>query len=673
MTTTPLLTSVALAALLLGGHGAWAAEPGPVTAFPPAYFASAQPYSAFEMIGRLPGFSFDAGDRDVRGLAGAMGNVLIDGKPPTGKQESLEAILRRIPARSVERIELIRAGAPGVDMQGRPLLANVVRVREAVTRGRAEAGLALARGGLVMPSLAAEMSRRGDGRLLELSAKAGREYDPDKGRGPKVRLGPGGDLIQAGSYREDQAVDTASAAAGYEHPLAGGKLRLDGSVRRERTSADIVDAVWLPRAGQELVAERETVDEFELGGRYDRALGERWRLDLLALRHQSRLRSGDTAWEDGDVSATRVESDASETIARAVLRRQGAVVALEFGGEAALNVLDTHSGLSENGVPVLLPAANVRVEERRAEVFALATWRLSPTLTAEVGSRLEVSRLTQTGDSQLEKSFAYPKPRVLLTWSPGPRDQVRLEAERRVGQLDFKDFVSSTSLTSNQVSAGNADLEPDRTWRVSATWERRSKGDAAVVMTLRHDWIEDVIDRTPVRGPGFIFDAPGNIGDGERTEFLLGVSLPLDALMVPGGLLKADLVWRRSRVVDPATGVDRPISDEPPFEGAIHFTQDLPAHGARWGADLVMTQTTDIYRFDEVRRDSAQARLGLFVEFRPAPAWNIRVHADNLTSGRTERRRVQYAGLRGTGALKRTETRSLDFGPSAGVVVQRAF
>ncbi len=47
--------------------------------------------------------------------------------------------------------------------------ARLQRLREAVTRGRAEAGLALARGGLVMPSLAAEMSRRGDGRLLELS------------------------------------------------------------------------------------------------------------------------------------------------------------------------------------------------------------------------------------------------------------------------------------------------------------------------------------------------------------------------------------------------------------------------------------------------------------------------------------------------------------------------
>ncbi|KRB52874.1 MAG: TonB-dependent receptor [Pseudomonadota bacterium] len=671
MIRTPLLTTASLAFFVFGG-GAWAAD-GAINAFPAAYFAAAQPYSALDMIARLPGFSFEGGDREVRGLAGAGGNVLIDGKPPTGKQESLEAILRRIPATSVERIELIRPGAPGVDMQGRGLLANVVRVRAAVSQGRMEAATAVARGGLIAPGLAAEMSRRSPGQLLELSAKAGREYDPEKGRGPRVRRGPGGDLLEQAIYREDQAIDTAVAAAGYERGLAGGKLRLDASARRERTAADILDVSTLPTAGQEVVDERETLTEFEVGGRYDRQLGDRWRVDLLALHHQARVRGGDTAWEGADVTATRVASDASETIARGTLRRQAGATTLELGAEAAVNILDSHSGLEENGAPVFLPAANVRIEEQRGEVFATATWRLASTLTAEAGSRFEVSRLTQTGDSQMEKSFHYLKPRGLLTWSPGASDQLRLEVERQVGQLDFEDFVSSTSLTSNLVSAGNADLEPDKTWRVAATWERRLAHDAVVVMTLRRDWIADVIDRTPVAGPGFIFDAPGNIGDGERTEFELGATLPLDALKIPGGLLKTAAIWRRSRVTDPTTGLERVISGEAPFEGAIHFTQDLPAHRVRWGVDVVIGEKSYEYRFNEVRRDENHTRYGLFAEYRPAPAWNIRIHADNVASGKAERRREQYAGPRGAAGLKRIETRSLDFGPSAGITVQRSF
>jgi hypothetical protein len=37
---------------------------------------------------------------------------------------------------------------------------------------------------------------------------------------------------------------------------------------------------------------------------------------------------------------------------------------------------------------VTLPAANVRVEEKRAEFFSTATWRLNPVLMSEDGIAL---------------------------------------------------------------------------------------------------------------------------------------------------------------------------------------------------------------------------------------------------------------------------------------------
>src|SRR3546814_3387241 len=83
------------------------------------------------MVKRLPGFVLVDSDGDVRGYAGATGNVVIDGKPPSSKSESLEAVLRRIPAASVARIEVIRGGAPGIDMGGHDVVANVVRTAQA--------------------------------------------------------------------------------------------------------------------------------------------------------------------------------------------------------------------------------------------------------------------------------------------------------------------------------------------------------------------------------------------------------------------------------------------------------------------------------------------------------------------------------------------------------------
>ncbi|HEX5776169.1 MAG TPA: TonB-dependent receptor, partial [Caulobacteraceae bacterium] len=43
-----------------------------VVAYPAAFFASAQPNTAMEMVARLPGFAFDSGD-GVRGFSGAAG------------------------------------------------------------------------------------------------------------------------------------------------------------------------------------------------------------------------------------------------------------------------------------------------------------------------------------------------------------------------------------------------------------------------------------------------------------------------------------------------------------------------------------------------------------------------------------------------------------------------
>ena len=90
--------------------------------------------------------------------------------------------------------------------------------------------------------------------------------------------------------------------------------------------------------------------------------------------------------------------------------------------------------LTVNGTPITLPAADVRVEELRGEAFAQGTWRPSDKLSFEAGVRVERSTITESGDISLERSFTYPKPRLVATWSPTKTDQLRLRVEREVGQ-----------------------------------------------------------------------------------------------------------------------------------------------------------------------------------------------------------------------------------------------
>ena len=104
-----------------------------VEVYLPAAFAEFLPQNANDLIRRLPGFQVNEGDQ-VRGLSGAQGNVLINGRRPPPRSGSLGSRLGTIRVEDVVRMELIEAGARDVDMQGYPLLLNVVLRDETARR-----------------------------------------------------------------------------------------------------------------------------------------------------------------------------------------------------------------------------------------------------------------------------------------------------------------------------------------------------------------------------------------------------------------------------------------------------------------------------------------------------------------------------------------------------------
>src|SRR5690606_15056401 len=218
------------------------------------------------------------------------------------------------------------------------------------------------------------------------------------------------------------------------------------------------------------------------------------------------------------------DGSSSETILRGLLRfERSASLEFEGGGEVAYNMLKVDQAYSVGGVDVPLPSASVKVEETRGELFGKATWRLTPKWTFEGGLRLESSTISQSGDAEQEKSFFYAKPRLLTTWTPTAKSQVRLRFERVVGQLDFGDFAASAELADDNVFGGNVDLQPEQRWVSELTFEQRFWGEGIVSLGLRHDEIRDVIDVIPLEGG---YAAVGNIGDGTLDQLALTVTIP---------------------------------------------------------------------------------------------------------------------------------------------------
>jgi outer membrane receptor protein involved in Fe transport len=647
-------------------------RPG-VTAYAAAWFAANQPASALDMVRLLPGFRLQGGDPSLRGFAGAVGNVLVDGVLPASKEESLETALQRIPAATVERIELIRAGTPGMDLHGYPLAANIVRIREASLRGRVEVEDAFSHFGMSAPRAALHLTRQGGDDTLDLSATYGREWNGNHGFGRRDRFAPDGTVLRLADYAQPELKNFAQATAGYRRGLWGGTLRLSGVIEQEVEYSNVLETVTFPAPQTTSGRERDRDRGLELELQYERALddGGRWQVFASHRSNESDGLSLSTGASGTDTSQD--QRSVRESILRGnVLLHRGALT-LETGAEGAINLQDTRSTLASGGAAVLLPNANVRVEEQRGEFFLTTGWRPRPGILLEGGLRYELSRIGQSGDTNLSRPLSFLKPRLLASWKPDSDDEVRFLAERRVGQLDFDGFVSSASLTSNTVSAGNRNLLPDRSWRLELAWEHHFWDRASLTLTARRDLITGVLDHLPVTVNGQVFDTTGNAGSGRRDELEASLILPLDRLSLTGMALQFDGTARHSRISDPVTGRARRFSGSEPLEGHADLTQDLPAWKLRWGLGFSLPSQETDYRIDEIDDRHHVSRLSAFVEYRPAPAWRLRLFGQDLAQPAYVRDRRLYDGLRGSVPLDHEERRSLNNGALLGLNIQFDF
>jgi hypothetical protein len=642
------------------------------------FFAAAQPNTAMDMINRLPGFSFNGGE-NVRGFAGAVGNVLIDGRPPASKSDGLENVLRRITASTVDRIEVIRGGAPGVDMHGQAVIANVIRKTGAGNSLMMAVADQWYEDGRTAPAARLEGSRRWDGKSIDGGLLVYRFVDDGAGEGPRVRRdASGAETLRAFQDQTAGGKGLQGQTSGTTR-LWGGDFKANGSLKLERYEYDFVDT-----APGLVSRDHEVSDETsgETGFNYDHQLGPRTKLETLGIQRLKHTEYASDYDEPGFTARFTEADDSGESIARATVRfARSERLSFNWGGEVAYNFLESAVTYAENGVAQELPSANVRVAEKRGEVFADGTWKLSPTVTLEGGARFETSTITETGQVDLERSFFYPKPRLLLTWSPNENNQVRARYEREVGQLDFGDFVSQVLFQTNTTDAGNPELHPDQTWVSELTYERRFWGKGAAVATLRHKDITDARDRIPISVdtngddvPDTVLDAPGNIGKATVDAFALDLTVPLERLGVTGGLLRGAGTWRSSEVTDPTTLRPRRLSDLPPFQGEVHFSQDLPVRKLQWGVDYFVGRKMTYYRFNEITTIKVGGWLELYAEYKPRPGLSVRMEAHNLLSRGVDRIREVYTGPRdGSSPFDFREDRPNPFGPFVYLRVRKTW
>jgi hypothetical protein len=638
-----------------------------VVSYSADFFERYQPNTAHDMVLRIPGFQ--ATDiSDERGFGGAVGNVLINDRYPSAKQDSLGAILERIPASQVERIDLIRGQVRNIDLLGQAVVASVILRTDipATTRWDLNIRKNFDHSPLTVRGAVSVSDRIGD---MEYNAGVDYRKFASGETGTEDIVDAGGALIETRIEENfltgDEGNGNFNASTWFGKTLAKFNAKYGFEDREDEASSIRIPQLPGGEGREDIFFDRGKQRLLEVSTDAERVMSE----DLLAkglllyTRETNDTVATETRFDDtGAQTLFRVaERDVLETesIARLEFDWSGWTDhAVQINLEGARNVIESElkqtvdTGTGPVEVPV--PGANTRVEENRGDFLVTDTWfRGDYELTYGLGA--ETSTISQTGDVVNKRSFFFLKPQVSLTYSPAQKRQTRFRLAREVSQLDFRDFVSSTVFQDDDLALGNPNLKPESTWKAEISEERRFAELSVVKLTAFHDWISDVEDLLPLTPD---FEVPGNIGDGRRWGVILETTLPLDSIGLTGARLDFKLRWQDSTVVDPVTGNKRDLSgsappskpltfrDENRYAFAIDFRQDLESARFAWGWDVRNRAERFLFKVNELDIRDEGTEFNVFVETTRWLGLKIHLTGANLLDFEQLRHRSIYVGER---------------------------
>jgi outer membrane receptor for ferrienterochelin and colicins len=665
---------------LLAQEAASPAAASGARSYTPADFARFAPRNAYDMLRQVPGFVIRQADQE-RGLGQATGNVLINGQRISGKSNDVLTELGRIPAGNVVRIDIVDGATldvPGLSGQ----VANIITKSGGISGQFSwQPDFRIYN---TKPNLTrADISVSGKKGPVEYTIGLANNSNHSGAGGPTFIYDRQHNFVE---QRDDFWTGTAEA------PRISGRFTLDGpgssvgnlNASYERVYYDYREhghryGPGLPDRFRTITQENDSYD-YEVGGDYEFALGP-GRLKLIGLDrfvHNPSTTSVVTDFADSTPSSGNrfaQVGDTKEQIARAEYRWKLLGGDWQLSGEGAFNSLDNVSRLFElspggDFVEIPLDGGSATVKEDRFETMLSYGRPLTPKLGLQISAGGEYSQLRQIGAGGLTRTFWRPKGLFSLAWKPTPKWDVNLKIQRKVGQLNFYDFLASVNLKDEHENAGNPDLVPQQSWEADLETTRNFGAYGTSTLRLYGRRIDDIVDTIPI---GLTGESPGNIDRATVYGFEWKGTLNFDPMGWKGAKLDARAWVQWSSLKDPLTGEKRRISNDLIHYFSVTLRHDIPGSDWAWGGAIDYELDSLDYRLTEVGRFwEGPVWASLYVENKDVFGLTVRATAGNILGATSMWDRTIYVNRR-TGPVDIIEHRDRIIGPIFSFQVRGKF
>jgi hypothetical protein len=689
-----LLLGVAAVALAVPGRALAEDAPAPAVAvvgvqqaadggliYTPDFFTRFAPTDALDMLGQVPGFSIQAASQE-RGLGEVTGNVVINGQRVSTKSEDIFTQLSHISANKVERIEIVdgsKFNIPGLTGQ----VANVITKSSGI--GGHFLYRTVYRPKYAKPAyIGGEVTVTGSAPRLDWTVA----YNHGTGRG--AAGGPGG-LITDGMGTVTEHRDIVQYFKG-DFPRISGSLKWtspSGTIVNLRANynwtiidnsndenRDLVTGVDRFRDFQD----RGRGHGYEISGDIDFKLGP-GRLKLIGLDNFSHFSDrSDSIFIYADNSPSTggryaAQCDSAEYIGRAEYRWAMLGGNWELDAEAAFNRLNQTAqlySLDNTGafVEIPFPGGSGGVTEDRYEVILNDGISLAKGWNLQLSAGGEYSKIAQTGTGGLVRTFWRPKGSATLSWSPQKGLDLSLKLSRTVGQLSFGDFLAKAFLDANNQNASNPELVPTQAWNLDFELKKTLGPWGSTDLKLYARRYQDYIDIIPLAGG---IEARGNIPSARLYGANWTSTFNFDPLGWKGAKLDASIVYEKTSLKDPLTGISHQFSFENDVNLNLDFRDDIPHSNWAWGGGYTLQHIQPYYRLAEVGVNHEGPYTYAFIENKNVLGLDVRFQVFNLTNGRAYFHRTVWDGPRDSSPILFIEDQNLSVQPIFQVNVKGKF